>query len=210
VEIPVEAIWVAVAAALVAIGGYLGRRTNSGEELQRDFIKTLQAELESARDRLAATEKDLKEAHREHNDLESQVADLRLRLELFESTQQDFPFPVWLKDLQFRMVYVNAQYEQRYLTPFGRRKEDYLGKFDSEIWPGHVAEEYRRHDLKVLATGRAMYVLEHIPEPDGSVVPTPVVKYMRTAGGVRVGVAGLALPHFSVTEGSPFGDDPGD
>jgi hypothetical protein len=47
------------------------------------------------------------------------------------------------------------------------RLEDQRGKTDFELWPPEVAEEFRKNDLEVLRTGRALDVVEESPSPDG-------------------------------------------
>jgi PAS domain S-box-containing protein len=70
----------------------------------------------------------------------------------------------WLKDEDGRHVFLSQNYEKR----FNVRLEDWKGKTDFELWPREVAEEFRRNDLAILASGGPKEVIERAATPDGS------------------------------------------
>lgn len=88
---------------------------------------------------------------------------LRESEERFRAFMNNSPAIAWMKDEQGRMVYLSGTYEKR----LGLRLEDYRGKTDFDLWPREIAEEFWRHDLEVLRTGRTLEVVEETPAADG-------------------------------------------
>ena len=140
---------------------------------QQQLIATLMDERRELKGEIKEVREADAECRKRQSELESEVNEIRLRLELFESTQADFPFPVWLKDLSFKMVYVNREYERRYLIPMGKSAKDYIGKTDYDVWDRETADLYRAHDVEVVTTGQPLHTVERIPEPDGEIIVTP-------------------------------------
>ena len=72
----------------------------------------------------------------------------------------------FVKDETGHCVYANATFE-RY---FNLTRDQWFGRTEAEIWPSQPAttEQFRRDDLRVLATDEPHQVLESITLPDGS------------------------------------------
>jgi PAS domain S-box-containing protein len=71
----------------------------------------------------------------------------------------NFPFAVWLKDIESRFLAVNAGF----VTLFGARSaEELVGKTDFDIAPAELAEGYRADDRAVLSSGKKKNVEEEI------------------------------------------------
>ena len=77
-----------------------------------------------------------------------------------------FGRPAWLKvarmspcgEIEFRMLEVNDDYA----ATFGISRLAYIGKTDLEAgWPWEAAQEFRKHDLSVWASGEPVTVTEH-------------------------------------------------
>lgn len=125
--------------------------------------------------------------------LQKELANLRAKLSLLESNQVDFPFPMWLKDLDLTMLSVNVHYEREFLSPMNKTATDYIGHTDDKIWPESIANEFKNNDLFVLNSkkvwdGEETIVRYGIPEK------YRIIKYIRYAAGVPIGIAGIALP----------------
>lgn len=69
----------------------------------------------------------------------------------------------WMKDDEGRYVFLSKNYEHH----LGVRAEDLLGKTDFDYWPRETAEQFRANDQSVLATDRAIEVLEEGQTADG-------------------------------------------
>lgn len=88
---------------------------------------------------------------------------LRLSEQRFRSFMDHSPAIAWIKDADGRHVYANASFERVYrLTA-----TDWRGKTDMELWPRHIAEQFRANDLRVLAEKRAVHVVEESIDPEG-------------------------------------------
>jgi PAS domain S-box-containing protein len=94
------------------------------------------------------------------------------------------PAIVSIKDQNGRYVLVNSRFEKL----FAMRNEAVRGKTDYDIFPAHVADQFRRNDLKVLSQGSSYQVEEHIPLSDGDhtylSVKFPVYDDADTSSGV--------------------------
>ena len=90
-------------------------------------------------------------------------ATLRESEERFQAFMDHAPSIAWMKDEHGRHVYRSKPAQTRY----GFRTEDWLGKTDFEIWPRPIAEQLRKNDLAVLASGQVLEVIEETTGPDG-------------------------------------------
>jgi PAS domain S-box-containing protein len=92
-------------------------------------------------------------------------AALRESEERFKLFMDNSPALAWMKDEQGRYVYFNDYSEEHIGLPL----EDRIGKSDFELWPLATAEQFRKNDQAVLASGQVMDVIEQSAKPDGSV-----------------------------------------
>jgi PAS domain S-box-containing protein len=113
------------------------------------------AKLEPSSNQLVAAARDVTEQKR-------QAAALRESEERFEAFMSNTPALAWAKDEQGRIVYLNKAYEDR----FQIRLEDWRGKTEFDLWPQHVAQQFREDGLKVLAGGVPVTSLERVPTQD--------------------------------------------
>ncbi|MCM8610659.1 PAS domain-containing hybrid sensor histidine kinase/response regulator [Accumulibacter sp.] len=76
----------------------------------------------------------------------------------------NFPFAVWLKDVESRFLAVNS----RFVDLFGARStDDLVGRTDFDIASPDLAESYRTDDRMVLASGQSKHVEEEIVDGTG-------------------------------------------
>ncbi len=86
------------------------------------------------------------------------VAESRLREseERFQSFMDNSPAIAWMKDEEGRHVYLSRACEKR----FGVTLADWKGKTDFEVWPNEIAEQFRKNDQAVLASGQSIEAVE--------------------------------------------------
>lgn len=131
---------------------------------------------------------------KEMDKLRSEVEHLQNKVTLLESSHQDAPIPIWLKDRYGIMLALNPEYEKTFLLPIGKKREDYLHKSDYDVWPQKVAAEYIRNDQFVMRTRQTWRGTETIIDHQGKEQQWQIIKYPRMAGGVLIGIAGIAVP----------------
>lgn len=104
------------------------------------------------------------------------------------------PIPMWIKDIEGRMVFLNDAYCKIY----GVQKSEYVGKMDHEVWPPEVASEFRELDQKVLQGESVEYSVERIPNRAGfrQYDHLHVIKFPIKDGPKIVGIAGMITGAF--------------
>lgn len=130
----------------------------------------------------------------EVRELRKEVERLQNKVTLLESSHQDAPIPIWLKDRNGVMLALNPEYERLFLLPTGKSREDYLHHTDYDVWPEEVAAEYVRNDQMVMRTQQTWRGTETIVDHQGKKTQWIIIKYPRLAGGVLIGIAGMAIP----------------
>lgn len=85
--------------------------------------------------------------------------------ERFRGFMDNSPAVAFMKDEQGRYVYINKPFEQR----LEMRREDVIGKTDSDIWSPEIAKPWREADCTVLSTNTARELIETSPMPDGTI-----------------------------------------
>jgi len=93
-------------------------------------------------------------------------AKLRESEERFSLFMDHFPGVAFIKDINGRLVYANEVLEKR---GGYKKKGDWYGKTNDQIWPPEAATLFSEADQKVLAKGRSMKLVEQIPYPDGQI-----------------------------------------
>lgn len=127
------------------------------EELLVDFAQTLVA-VGVAYGLMMRIRKDVKvEIDKNRSYTEAQVVRANgLPLALIDSS----PIPKWAKSVDGRMKLINRAYEET----FKIKSEEYVGKFDHEVWPTDVALAFASHDREVLASGKTVEFVERVPK----------------------------------------------
>lgn len=185
-------------------GGTLATIFQTWRESKKDkseeifnVLDTYKAMIADLRDVEGQCKKTLETHQVKINELQETINDLRQKLILLESASSDLPFPMWLKDVHSKILWLNYEYEKEFLLPNNLRMSDYIGKFDSDIWPKEIADEFIRNDKEVLKLKGIAKVVddEHIIL-DGVDMSRKwrVVKYLRYAGSTVIGIGGIAIP----------------
>lgn len=76
--------------------------------------------------------------------------------QLFHLLLESLPQNIYAKDADGRFIFAN----QHYFKTQGKKLEEIVGKTDFELHPFELAEKYRKDDLQVMQTGKALEVEE--------------------------------------------------
>ena len=88
---------------------------------------------------------------------------LRDNIQLLNDIIDGSPSPIFLKDRDGKFITINASLERM----LGRSRQELKGKTDYDIAPKEVADYWRSHDAKVMATGKAIQMEEVADLQDG-------------------------------------------
>ena len=129
-------------------------------------------------------------------DLEQENARLKMQWQIYSSSHDSSPLPQWIKDRNGIVLAANKAYEQLFLAPLGFKLADYVGFYDTDIWPEHIAAQFMQNDNWVLNSEKTFDGMELIRMPDDTDRPVRVIKYARYVTGISqpFGVAGIAVP----------------
>lgn len=98
--------------------------------------------------------------------VERSLAEARLRAgeKRFQDILDNCPASVYVKDLDGKYLFVNSRFEQW----FSLERKSVLGQTDFDLFPPHIAEDWRRNDLRVIRQNRVEEAEEDAPQPDGT------------------------------------------
>lgn len=113
------------------------------------------------------------------------------------------PAIAWIKDSKFRYQWLSASYSRLH----GKLLDDVRGRDDFEIWPGELAQLFRKDDELALRANGPVQFVERAPFVDGSIARWLVVKFPLPDEGGGLGVAGIG---FDITEDVSAPGDGGD
>lgn len=127
------------------------------------------------------------------NDMQKDLAFLKSNLQLVGAITNDLPMPMWLKDVDGRMMYLNKAYEQAYLIPMGLTANDYIGKTDADVWGEEIGEMYRQADAIAMQSDKPTISIERVEGKGLKSRDIKVVKYRRKLGNTVLGIGGMAI-----------------
>ena len=184
-------------------GGFLTKLFDYLMNLRKaesDDFDTIVAQWQQDNERLRQENKEHKdrqdELYKKIAEHEKKLSALNAKLLVMESSYMHIPLPSWLKDIDGTMLAVNDAYEMYFLIPNGFVKSYYIGKTDSDVWPENVAQEFIGNDILTLQSekkiwfGKETILIKDVDVSDN----WRVLKYVRYAGNIAVGVAGIAIP----------------
>lgn len=169
----------------------LGNRKQNQSELEKVIDtyreRTLEdsAVIKELRDRIDQLE-------RITNKRDLEVVNLRNQLMLFESSHVDIPLPMWLKDVNGVMLFLNREFEDTFLRPIGKTSHDYIGKRDADIFEKKDAEAFAKSDAEVYRKKRPTRFIEEVTR-NGEVFEVTSIKYPRFLGNTIIGIGGVLL-----------------
>ena len=170
----------------------------SKKDKQEEIYRVLD-EYKSMIDELRKVEASCKVLLNDHQvkifEMQETITELKNKIILLETASNDLPFPMWLKDMDSRMLYLNTEYERNFLQPINKTAADYIGKFDRDIWPANLAQEYVENDKKTLKLKETTVLTEYvILNNEDHSQEWKVVKYLRYVGKTVIGIGGIAIP----------------
>lgn len=125
--------------------------------------------------------------------LERLILQLRHRIGYLEKTSQiGWPLAYWVKDRYGVMLSCSDKYEELFLLPRRKTKDDYIGHKDEEVWDEFTAKSYRDNDIAVMKSGKVMEFIEMVPNSLGVLEPWFVNKFPVKFNNVIIGTAGIA------------------
>lgn len=131
-------------------------------------------------------------ANEKVTELEIQVEKMRSNIVLLSMSFDDFPNPRWTKSADLMMLKMNKPYEEMYLDPIGKTRQDYIGKYDYDIWPEDIAYQYRLNDREVMREKRPITFEEKVINGSGDTLTVQVTKYPIILNGTVFGVRGYS------------------
>ena len=115
---------------------------------------------------------------------------LRASEQRFASFMLHLPAAAWIKDMQGRYVYANAEAERVFSTPLTAL----LGKTDRDLFSPETARQFGENDCRVLGEGGSLQTTELLRQADGIEHHSIVTKFaLADADGQPAYVAGIAL-----------------
>ncbi len=134
----------------------------------------------------------------------AEMASLRDGLRSFHEFLDQSPFIAWIRDAKERYVYINDTYRQHY----GLQPRDRLGRTPFDVWPSETAWQFHRNDMRVLAAGVSRSVVEHAPDPDGTMRTWFNVKFPISSetAGTMIGGVGLDITSHEQTHEKMFAE----
>ena len=107
-------------------------------------------------------------------------------IDYIASLAEHCPVPMWVKDLNGKMMWVNSSFEDI----FGIDVNNYVGKSDKDIWEKEFAELCRQNDAHALKDG-VWRGIEKTRRKDGHYENNLVLKYRVYDGPTLIGIAGM-------------------
>ena len=124
---------------------------------------------------------------------DAEITQLRNQLMIFESSHSDIPIPVWLKDTDGKMLFLNEEYEKAILQPLGKTRNDYIGKTDIEVWGDDIGSNFLEHDKQIIRGRRSIQFEEVWPGANEVFYTGKVIKYPRFLGRTVIGIGGVIV-----------------
>ena len=107
---------------------------------------------------------------------------------LLQAIIDDSTSVIWFKDREGRYQLINREYEQL----FRISREQVKGKTDYDLFPKHIADDFRANDLRVMEAGAPLEFEESAPRDDGIHTYISSKFPMRDANGKVYAVCGIA------------------
>lgn len=166
---------------------------NERKEITDKVIAENYKLVEKLQNRIAYLENEISNLKITLTNEAKEVTILRNQLLLFESSHVDIPLPMWMKDTNGKMIFLNRIYEDYFLLPINKSMEDYIGNTDNAIWDKEIADKFIKNDQKVIRTKKYIRTIEYVNGKDGTLFPVEILKYPRTINGKVIGISGMVL-----------------
>ena len=167
----------------------------------KDLVQETKDNAEELKMRVDTLEQQVKGLTKAISDKDREIQHLRNQLIIFESSHADVPVPIWLKDTNGIMLFLNSEYEEKILKPINKTSEDYIGETDFKIYPPNIAKEFRKHDRRVLTQKKPIRFKERWQGADGQWLEGDIIKYPRFLNrNTVIGIGGIIIDVKEVDE----------
>lgn len=188
----------AIAVSLVTVvGGYISLVRKIKAEMTNSEGTNVYTEIQRLRERNDMLIEKNDSLVREVAELNSKLAVLEMslttKISMLESSNNDMPIPIWLKDLDGKVLYVNDVYARTFLIPRGYTANDYVNHYDSDVWPAEVSESFNKNDSHVQISGEIWEGEELVESANGEIELWQIMKYPRHHNGRVIGIGGIAI-----------------
>jgi hypothetical protein len=173
-----------VVAVIVALGGVILNFYKINKISEENEYKNV---INSQKGDLSDFRKEVSDLHKKIENLNTIIRELDAALIRSNAISLSFPFPFWYKSSDGKMRMLNDEYCKTYL----KRREDYIGKTDKEVWDNEKALQFMLNDEKTLNSSKG-YTINYDEEVDDTIV----IKW-RIPGLTKDEsyIAGIAVPY---------------
>jgi len=163
-------------------------------KVYKDLLDDNKETLKDYNTRLDDLERTVENLKTEVHRKDKEIQHLRNQLLIFESSHSDVPVPIWLKDTNGIMLFLNDEYEKAILRPLNKTKKDYIGETDFKIFPSDIASNFRKHDRRVQTQKKPIRFKERWQSTDGQWVEGDIIKYPRFLNrDTVIGIGGIII-----------------
>lgn len=170
---------------------------NKKESKQVDIntlLKQWEVQYHLINSRLQEAEEREKECLENYATMIKELNALKASVTLLKASAPTIPIPMWVKDTNGIMLSLNDAYEQTFLKPLGKTRNDYIGKTDTEVWGEEIAKEFRINDNIAALSDEPISVFENVNIGNGIFKEYNIIKYRNKIADLVISIAGIALP----------------
>lgn len=109
---------------------------------------------------------------------------------LIEESNNQLPFPYWIKTVDGTIIFLNSAYENIVLKPMGATNKDIIGSNGVSVLGEEVVDVFLKNDMEVIRKGRLIKVREQVQEGVWGVS----YKFPVYSNGVIILTSGLWIP----------------
>ncbi|MCX8083203.1 MAG: PAS domain-containing protein [bacterium] len=113
---------------------------------------------------------------------------VKIDKKFYETLLNHLPEKIFYKDIQSRYIMINKSLAD----DIGIKPEDIIGKTDFDVFPHHIAEQYRKNDIRIIRTGKAKQFLEPYCPPGRKCVVQCIKIPLKDRKGKVTGILGMA------------------
>lgn len=188
-------IFAGIGTILSALAAAVAFLFKQNAKIQREQIAWKSERIAKLENDAQRDEEKIASLERRIAQLEKEGAVMEARFMAFRSSHDSSPLPMWIKDAEGKVLACNKAYETVFLKPRGYTLADYLGHYDRDVWPDHIADQFARNDHDVLANGVTIDTTENVTNAEGKDLPVRIIKYPRCITGIEapIGAAGIAV-----------------
>jgi len=125
--------------------------------------------------------------------LQTELINLKAQMTNLESSHFDLPLAQCVKDLDGTIILVNREFTRLFLTPYGYRAEDCIGKKGGDLWGEEIEREHRKEELGVLITREPKHLIENNIDPFGNPTKWKTFRYPINLAGKPIAIGQLVI-----------------